>query len=106
MKAIKLTEEQQNKLLEMCRVLFPEYRWYLGKFLRAYIIGNDPDLYKEDKSDIKIHWFELCITHLRTKLNLHHDDMYLTTNPGIDTFKHTVDYLYEEFKKLNYGKNT
>jgi hypothetical protein len=107
MKTIKLTESQKNKLLEMCKALFPDYTRYVG-----FYITEDYKFYKEKiyefnllhligDRDIKIiHWFEFCMTHLRTKLKLHHDDMYLTMNPGMSTFKHPVDYLYEQFKKL------
>ena len=97
MKTIKLTEEQKNKLLEMCKVLFPEYDFTIDKFSQCFVTFGlkTKDLYEQH-----IHWFEFCMTHLRTKLNLHHDDMYLTTNPGIDTFKHPIDYLYKQFKNL------
>ena len=95
MKNIELTEEHKTKLLEMCKVLFPEYnRKYLkkefdkleGDFSYSeyksqkpkWSIGNDGVVYLqlyyilyEDMSYelIEIHWFEFCMTHLIIKLS-------------------------------------
>jgi len=95
MKPIELTNVHKAKLLEMCKVLFPiEY---------GIFIGNDGMISLRGLGK-QIHWFEFCMTHLRTKLNLHHDDLYLTTNPNVNTFTHPVDYLYSQFKKRNKPK--
>ena len=91
MKPIVLTKEHESKLLEMCNELF---------MFDFEIIKNNIKIFNiEGTHYTTIHWFEFCMTHLRIKLTLHHDDMYGTTNPGGSTFKHPVDYLYEEFKK-------
>ena len=96
MKAIKLTEEHQNKLLEMCKALFPELEkkaqkgykeWRkshteegLGRVDGFWINGAgmvmcsypiDYDYHKHllgTRSECSIHWFEFCMTHLVTKL--------------------------------------
>ncbi len=123
---IQLTEEHKSKLLEMCKALFPELQKkayditvkYYGSKEAAdmnyggfYITGDNhiQCSYPIDSHDDSfhqhliesIHWFEFCMTHLRRKLNIHHDDLFLTTNTGVDTFIHPVDHLYEKFKNLS-----
>ena len=39
MNAIKLTEDQQNKLLEMCKKLFPDVKWGFGDFYTTEVGG-------------------------------------------------------------------
>ena len=99
MKNIELTENQKVKLLEMCRILFPEYpdlqfgvkekhNWS-KEYLVFGLTGNEPI----------IHWFEFCMTHLCDKVFIHDESL----NEFLLTFnvdKHPIDYLYEEFKKL------
>jgi len=129
MNPIKLTEEHKTKLLEMCKILFPEYTTIPNdknpKFLtinwftkQGYFIHlmDDYDL-KENKM---IHWFEFCMTHLIEKLfnSFEEDDeefynRYINNGASfygigvneiifvmLSSQKHPVDYLYEEFKKL------
>lgn len=122
MKAIQLTTEHREKLLEMCKELFPEYRWlfhhhddgtpdknnpvnfnYLPGFLFAFKKENDSDLY--DSCDIFIHWFEFCITYLCDKIFLPKGESRLDGIKGMDYYQrndkiHPIDYLYSEFKKL------
>ena len=99
MKNIELTEDHKSKLLEMCKVLFPEYpdlqfgvkekhNWS-KEYLVFGLTGNEPI----------IHWFEFCMTHLCDKIFIHDESL----NEFLLTFnvdKHPIDYLYEEFKKL------
>ena len=117
MKNIELTENQKVKLLEMCRILFPEYpdlqfgvkekhNWS-KEYLVFGLTGNEPI----------IHWFEFCITKIVNELSwkniktdiladCEYEDfrMKLITEIFRDKFTtetfHIVDYLYEEFKKL------
>lgn len=68
MKSIKLTEEHKEKLLEMCKVLFPEY-----KKIDWYIDGDGNDDYdiliiKDEMPYILIHWFEFCFMRLIHRL--------------------------------------
>lgn len=129
MKPLELTIEHKDKLLEMCKVLFPEYttipsdknpKWlhifYLSDVGTFIQLCND-----EIKKSINIHWFEFCNTWLVEKVlnptperpsrvlqdkfkeffwksNLYW--MYINEYSGTPE-KHPVDYLYEEFKKLN-----
>ncbi len=113
MKAIELTEEHKSKLLEMCKVLFPEYNvsWIDFKF-------DDSDLIwfrKDDPYECKgIHWFEFVMGELTNKLyKLFYNAMGeqnilwdLLVKEGFyvqvlhHKTLHPVDYLYENFKKL------
>lgn len=114
MKALELTKEHKSKLLEMCKVLFPEYTTISNnknpKFLtiswfvkQGYFIHLMDDDLKENRM---IHWFEFCMTHLAEKMynrfyslevceDIRNEQLY-------DCFinNHPIDYLYEEFKKL------
>jgi len=119
MKCIELTEERKSTLLEMCKVLFSEYKYYGWSELYD---GSKSDLigimfYKEDGTVINIHWFEFCMTHLINALaweniktdilaDCEYEDARLKyllelakdrSDPGQ---YHPIDYLYEEFKKL------
>ena len=81
MKAIKLTEEHESKLLEMCNALFPEY-----KDVKVKTFNNGKKMTDTDTTRIRglcvelpyidmgnidpfinyhcIHWFEFCVVHL------------------------------------------
>lgn len=126
MKPIELTEDQKNRLLEMCKALFPEYhKWCFyhpiskANMIVAFKKDNDSDLY--DNCDIFIHWFEFCMTHLAEKIfnpkdrntaiiKNNFEAFYMEMNayswfiqdPGVrESFAdHPVDYIYKEFKKL------
>ena len=96
MKNIELTENHKSKLLEMGKVLFPEYVEI--DFNKSGLLT----LWKEKCPSIQwseIHWFEFCMTHLCDKVFIHDESL----NEFLLTFnvdKHPVDYLYEEFLKL------
>jgi len=120
MTTIQLTEEHKSKLLEMCKVLFPEYiETYLG--VNDYDLEPDGYIYFiKNKNITRIHWFEFCMTHLIEKLfnSFEEDDeefynRYINNGASfygigvneiifvmLSSQKHPVDYLYEEFKKL------
>lgn len=125
MVAIELTEEHKEKLFEMCKKLFPEYKWENGNFFRKghldiYKWGTEmcPDwpIYSHS-----IHWFEFCLTHLAEKvinpkgendstIRKNFEEFFIhmksyswfIQDPGLrESFaKHPIDYLYEQFKKL------
>lgn len=116
MKAIEITEDQKEKLIEMCRSLFSEYE----------LVFHDcqfDDLNREEigfrvNGNIEIfHWFEFCYTHLLDKIfnSGKFPDEYYKTDPAFDSMNgrtdfsrkiswkknfHPVDYLYGEFKNL------
>jgi hypothetical protein len=117
MKPIELSKEQQGKLLEMCKALFPEYEFELE--IEPQYDGSDGFIYVADIKLLHlgnyIHWFEFCMTHLIREICIlrTNDDLgfcpeefdalhkkSLTKCLMYDNPKHPVDYLYEEFKKL------
>ena len=109
MKPIELTTEQKEKLLEMCKNLFPE--------MDAFMINDNGMIlgtWGQSTDGISIHWFEFSMTWLSHKIifnpqnpliacNHNHAGLLESTmsifygeNYGI----HPVDYLYEKLKKL------
>lgn len=118
MKSLELTQEHKDKLLEMCKILFPEY-----EFTESYTTHKYPeDLFlkfgrpESTRWENEIHWFEFCMTHLPVELHRYAMHQYnveprealkIITN-NLLRFEdfgrydiHPVDYLYEQFKKLN-----
>jgi len=57
-----ISGERVEQLVEMCKIVFPEYSaWkYYGQGLIVYF-------YDKGKSS-SIHWLELCLTHLPDKM--------------------------------------
>ena len=131
MRQIELTEEHKEKLLEMAKKLFPEYKRIEITDYQIDIDRNHTnpifvDLYKGELTvpfDIySIHWFEFCMTHLAEKIinpkdentskikkkyeNLYTDTManwWFMQDPGLrESFAlDPINWLYKEFKKLN-----
>ena len=123
MNEIKLTEEQKNKLLEMCKVLFPlDYFSFNNdygddgiidrNFASNYIPKSMKHLSWNDEGS-HFHWFEFCVLYLFPKLNQWYNSQQLTDflyqtignskniEPNeVNKFPHPVDYLYNKFKKL------
>lgn len=107
MKNIELTEEHISKLLEMCKILFPEYcKIHFGRiddynliFITKVKLGH---------SYIKIHWLEFCLYYLVDKVfNDDKEESYISNQDyymgGLiyrNKSQNPIDILYEEFKKL------
>lgn len=108
MKALELTQEHKDKLLEMCNMLFPEYKyWDLHDGTCDLCTENTLDYSLEEKpqwnSWNRIHWFEFCVKILGQKLldiDDDADDYYDFIGECCAATSHPIDYLYEEFKKL------
>ncbi len=71
-KPIDLTEEQKNKLLEMCQVLFPELdnleiRDSMEDF--NFPFEHICVEFNRNKNLTIIHWFEFCTRFLMSKLD-------------------------------------
>ena len=103
MKNIELSEKQKENLLEMCKVLFPEYVIYPADndgFIEGEQWVGDQNM-GEDRpvNEFNIHWFEFCMTHLYSKI-IKGDYATQYQTSGMIFYKHPIDYLYEEFKKL------
>lgn len=127
MKVLNLTEEHKTKLLEMCKVLFSEYKYlifgdYPGDMIFNKTVTFDSEQWLDMDEDeiLSIHWFEFCMTHLAEKIiatfivNKDDDKVYKRTlNDDLSKFylesllfsrgfdkTHPVDYLYKHFKEL------
>ena len=97
MKQIELTKEQESKLLEMFRVLFPEY--FVPNIQADGYINVAKTIESSDYISL-IHWFEFCITKLWLKISSHTYHNPLALRAIILERLHPVDYLYKEFKEL------
>ena len=99
-----LSDEQKDKLLQMCNDLFPQY-----KCIEFDITGE----YLFDGSELSIHWFEACVMHLPEKIAEGFNtvypkekhafivDMMMKKMLGYSNLEkvHPVDYLYEMYEK-------
>ena len=121
MSPIELTDLHKSRLLEMCRVLFPEYNRIE---ISDYQIDVDRNHYNPIFIDIykgvltvpfdiySTHWFEFCMTKLWIKINslLSHKtpeelmSMYNAFWDILNEELHPVNYLYEQFKQLKINK--
>ena len=126
MKNIELTEEHKSKLLEMCKVLFPELNLEMyydddisdnwEEALENNSCGNDAQvgylISNWHKPNAKIiHWFEFCMTHLVDKISLKIAELedeadecikqeFMHELSKINNIINPIDYLYEEFKNI------
>ena len=93
MKALELTKEHKEKLLEMCKVLFPES--YSKTWDIEGLFNYEPINYENFEC---FHWFEFCTLILSQKLdNFSANDFYDSL-----FYSHPIDYLYKLFKNKNY----
>lgn len=92
MNPIKLTKEQKDKLLEMCKVLFPEHPWGFGEF------------YTSEVGAIYEGLDYLDITHLNHKISCI-VSRYQLDNAKIDTsnLKVIEKDKFPKYDKLEYG---
>lgn len=97
MKQISIDKEQRQKLIEICRELFPEYsnvnwgRLYEGNYIWFDSIPNPkPDPYE-------VHWFELCMTEVPIRLHkVLHDNLNRSTAGVID--KNKIEEMNEKYE--------
>lgn len=113
MKSITLTKKQKERLLEMCKVLFPEYKyWNLHDGTCDLCTENTLDFAEKEKPEWnswnRTHWFEFCSLLLTDKI-FQKLNSWQDGNGSYQSFcalciierkLHPVDYLYEQFKKL------
>lgn len=122
MKALELTKECKEKLLEMSIKLFQD-----GKNCNHIEIlqNNNIKLYKNYssriykrfyslKGTVSIHWYEFCLTHLSKTLEktlpMRKEDGNLMFQYNLNecvlmSKQNPIDYLYEQFKKINISSN-
>ncbi len=108
MNTIELSCRQSERLLEMCKYLFPEY-----KEINVYLVDTE---FPEDNNiqtinfwdginyGKSIHWFEFCITKLYNEFKRKAIDIdlyFFTLNPEHcqwpKEYNHPIDYLYFKF---------
>lgn len=102
----------------MCKVLYFTDDYNFWSIEKDYIIYWEYDNIAEwSEPIIKIHWFEFCMTYLPVKLfhkknekggmNLHIITNNLLRFEDFGRYEiNPIDYLYEEFKKLNYEQTS
>lgn len=105
MKPIKLTEQQEEKLLEMIYKLFPEEKLvrFTGTKNSAGLLMFDRSIYLHENVKrtklMNFHWFEFCYKHLAKKvLKNNYYKLTAFTNLTIIGNVHPIDYLYQHYK--------
>jgi len=108
MKKIELNAEHMAKIFDMC------HHYYSDTVVDGAIIVDGIVLFKNINGEsVKIHWMELCLTHLSKKIIFtpskpHHfaqdthfrlvDNLMRLFNND-DKFIHPVDFLHKEYLK-------
>lgn len=120
MEQIKLTLEHREKLLEMCKELFPEYE-NVELEIEPQYDGSDGFIQLTRNLNnlldfVNIHWFEFCMTYLAKivlgkqvprDITKRYKDFALECfmySVKSKKYIHPIDYLYSEFLKLKNGK--
>ena len=127
MNSVEINQEQKDKLLKMCKILFPKYIFINFQEYAIMELGWDYDFNnlcfstKSNKIfdiELNIHWFEFCMTHLINELAWKNIKTDILADCEFETarikylnelFKdrpnkgqyHPIDYLYEKFKEIN-----
>ena len=109
MKPINISTNQKDKLIEMCRKLFPDYRWHIEGILIEMFSGmNDAEIYEDEIPIETFHWFEFCVTKLYNEFKRRAIDIdlyFFTLNPEHcqwpKEYNHPIDYLYFKVKERN-----
>lgn len=116
MKSLKLTPKHKTKLLEMCEILFQNFSPFDLELEPQYDGSQYHIIFRYMKDNMfEIHWFEFCMTHLLEKIlnptpnkpnraiKEHFQEFFWFTNLYCNGQggQHPIDYLYNEFKKLN-----
>lgn len=107
MKPIELTKQDREKLVEMCKELFPEYdRIYISDANDHHVV-NVPCNYEinfmksTNPSDFSntFNWFEFCYKHLAKKIfKNNYYKLTAFTNLTIIGNVHPIDYLHQHYK--------
>lgn len=100
MTSMELTKEHLSKLLEMCKVLFPDQ---CPEYMSEIAFSDCQGMlyfYEKGKLSKGVHWFEFCIYTLSYKI-LHEKNEGDVQLCWIETLqqKNIVEYLYSKFKK-------
>lgn len=119
MKNIELTKDHKSKLLEMCKILFPE--WTFITFQESAIMGagwdydfNNICFSKKSETlfdiEINIHWFEFCMTHLIVQLSKEFTKQKLsksdyTSNQYPNWFSQKLSYHLNPFRNEEFEED-
>jgi len=121
MNSLNLSKEQEDKLLQMCNDLFPEFEEVIFDSiidLNESIIHTGNlcfiKLLKESpRGNVVINWFEVCVIHLSQKIAESYNTVYpkekhafivdmmmkrMLDYSSLDKI-HPVDYLFEMYQK-------
>lgn len=116
MKALEITKEQKDRLLEMAEKLFPEYNdkseggtgpicfhhagEYPGMLFGFKSNGEDGDLYRD--ASLFIHWFEFCIIWIPEKIVSHpkFNNEFIIEMPQYYDDSEVIDYIMESCVSL------
>jgi len=103
MKAIELTDQQQDQLIEMANKLFPNRDWHISQFeyFTAIngILGHNTytsPLNRKKYSATEMHWLEFMVYHLIPKLTKKYGINIAVTIPREE--QNIVDVIYEQYK--------
>lgn len=102
MEILTISEEQENKLIEMAIVLFPEYgkqkanKYYdLWSIEKDKVSGNTFVCLQRDDGCTRIHWVEFLMVHIRLRMEVKLPWLY---RPIVK--ENTVDYYYNQLKNM------
>lgn len=119
MTQITLTDEQVSRILEMVKVVFPQYKTItfertsgLGAYdyeTNLLVLSNEDEFRNHLWKGESFHWYELLHTHIAWYIFSHNSEFYdhshgyhnmICEQIYIRNY-HLVDFLYENFKKIN-----
>lgn len=108
MNKLELTAEHMAKIFDMCHHYFPD------TIVNGVVIVEGTVSFKDfNNVVIKLHWLELCLTHLSQKIifktskpkHFAQDNHFRLVDQMMklfnqeDKYTHPVDYLYKEYQK-------
>lgn len=107
MNKLALTEEQRDRLLQMCNDLFPEYD------VVEYYDNTERCHFLKEETETDIHWLELCILEISKRISGGFDTVYPKEKYAfiIDMMmkkmldfsyvkkEHPIDYLYNLYQQ-------
>lgn len=97
MKQLSISKDQRVKLIEICKILFPEYvNIHWGRLYEANYIWFD-SIPKSDPDPYEVHWFELCMTEVPIRLHKRLNDVVKIATDGIkdDKSMAVIQEMYE-----------
>ena len=120
MTQITLTKEQVSRILEMVKVVFPQYKTItfekvsrLGAFdyeTNLLVLSNEDENGNHLWKGESFHWYELLHTHVSNYIFSHNSELWGGPEQGYYNMVgdqlfifnyHLVDFLYEYFKKID-----